>query len=93
MADGTWSVAEAKSKFSEVVEKARSDGPQHLTKNGREAAVIVSAAEYRRLVRLEEGRQRPSLDPLADPTVRLLSRKELETLFARDDDPGRAIEF
>jgi prevent-host-death family protein len=46
-ADG-WTVAEAKAKFSEVIEKARHTGPQTITKNGRKAAVVVSAEEWDR---------------------------------------------
>lgn len=46
--DESWTVAEAKAKFSEVVEKARTAGPQTITKNGRKAAVIVSAEEWER---------------------------------------------
>jgi prevent-host-death family protein len=46
-ADG-WSVAEAKAKFSEVIEKARLSGPQTITRNGRRAAVVVSAEEWDR---------------------------------------------
>ena len=42
----TWSVAEAKAKFSEVVERATTEGPQRVTKNGRDAVVVVSAAEW-----------------------------------------------
>ena len=44
-----WQFAEAKNKFSEIVEKALADGPQFVTKHGREAVVVVSAAEYKRL--------------------------------------------
>ena len=44
-----WQLAEAKNKFSEIVEKALSEGPQYVTKHGREAVVVVSAADYRRL--------------------------------------------
>ena len=43
-----WSVATAKARFSEVLEKARSEGPQTITRNGREAAVVVSAEEWHR---------------------------------------------
>lgn len=43
-----WSVAEAKAKFSEVVDKARIAGPQTITKNGRTVAVLVSAEEWER---------------------------------------------
>ena len=48
MNDETWTVAEAKAKFSEVVDKARTDGPQTITKNGRAAVVVVSAEEWER---------------------------------------------
>ena len=47
----TWTVAEAKAKFSEVVDKARKGGPQTITKNGRTAVVIVSAEEWERKTR------------------------------------------
>jgi prevent-host-death family protein len=48
MGTGTWTVAEAKAKFSEVVEKARASGPQTITRNGRTAVVVVSAEEWAR---------------------------------------------
>ena len=41
-----WTVAEAKAKLSEVVEKARVEGPQTITKNGHVAVVVVSAVEW-----------------------------------------------
>jgi prevent-host-death family protein len=43
-----WTVAEAKAKFSEVVEKAQSNGPQTITRNGRTAVVVVAAEEWER---------------------------------------------
>lgn len=48
MAEESWTVAEAKAKFSEVIEKARSRGPQTITKNGRTAVIIVSPDEWQR---------------------------------------------
>jgi prevent-host-death family protein len=48
MTEAGWTVAEAKARFSELIEKARSDGPQTITKNGRKAAVVVSPEEWRR---------------------------------------------
>ena len=42
----TWSVAEAKAKFSEVVERAKTEGPQRVTKNGRAAVIVVAADEW-----------------------------------------------
>jgi prevent-host-death family protein len=47
----TWTVAQAKAKFSELVEKARDSGPQLITKNGRKAAVVVSTEEWDRRTR------------------------------------------
>lgn len=44
-----WQFAEAKNRFSEIVEKALAEGPQYVTKRGREAVVVVSAADYRKL--------------------------------------------
>ena len=46
-----WTVAQAKAKFSEVIEKARSLGPQTITRNGRRAAVVVAAIEWERKTR------------------------------------------
>lgn len=51
MSTQTWTIAEAKAKFSEVVEKARVSGPQTITKNGRTAVVVVSAEEWERKTR------------------------------------------
>ena len=47
----TWTVAEAKAKFSEVIDEARASGPQTITRNGRVAAVVVSAEEWERKTR------------------------------------------
>jgi prevent-host-death family protein len=43
-----WSVAEAKAHLSEVVNRAISDGPQLITRNGRQAVVVVSVEEWER---------------------------------------------
>lgn len=43
-----WSVANAKARLSEVLDRARSEGPQTITRNGRTAAVVVSAEEWER---------------------------------------------
>ena len=51
MGDGVWTVAEAKAKFSELIERARTSGPQTITRNGRRAAVVVDPEEWERKVR------------------------------------------
>jgi len=45
-----WQLQEAKNKFSEVVEEALSKGPQVVTRRGVEAVIILSYAEYRKLI-------------------------------------------
>ena len=44
-----WQLQEAKQHFSELVECARRDGPQVVTKHGKDAVVVVSAEDYQRL--------------------------------------------
>jgi len=46
-----WSVAEAKAHFSDVIERAHSEGPQQIARRGRRAAVVVSAEEWDRKTR------------------------------------------
>jgi prevent-host-death family protein len=43
-----WTVAEAKAKFSEMIDRAMSEGPQTITRKGRTAAVVVGAEEWQR---------------------------------------------
>jgi prevent-host-death family protein len=44
---GTWTLASAKARLSEVVDRAQA-GPQTITRNGKPSAVIVSAEEWAR---------------------------------------------
>ncbi len=46
----TWQLQEAKNKFSEVVEEAISHGPQVITRRGIETVVVVSYADYRKML-------------------------------------------
>jgi prevent-host-death family protein len=39
----------AKQHFSELVERAERDGPQVVTKHGKDAVVVISIEDYRRL--------------------------------------------
>ena len=45
----SWALQDAKAKFSEVVDTAKRDGPQIITRHGSERAVVLSIAEYRAL--------------------------------------------
>ena len=40
---------DAKARFSELVRRVRSEGPQHVTVHGRDEVVVISAEEFRRL--------------------------------------------
>jgi len=62
MAHPTWSVQDAKNRFSEVVEAARRK-PQTVTKHGKPAVVVVAADEYERLRNLDRA-QAPSFADL-----------------------------
>jgi prevent-host-death family protein len=44
-----WQVQTAKQRFSELVERAVNEGPQIVTKHGRETVVVIDIEEYRRL--------------------------------------------
>jgi prevent-host-death family protein len=46
---GHWLLQDAKARFSELVRRVHSEGPQHVTIHGREAVVVISAEEFRRL--------------------------------------------
>ena len=48
MGSQIWTVAEAKAKFSEIIERAMSEGPQTITRKGRTAAIVVGAEEWQR---------------------------------------------
>lgn len=45
----TWPVQDAKARFSEFLDACLADGPQMVTRRGAEAAVLVPAAEWKRL--------------------------------------------
>lgn len=46
---GKWALQDAKARFSEVVRRAKTEGPQRITVHGREEVVVVSVEEYRRV--------------------------------------------
>ena len=50
----TWTVAQAKARFSEVIEKARQFGPQAITRNGKRAVVVVDATLWEQTFRREQ---------------------------------------
>lgn len=44
-----WKLEDAKNRFSQLVRETLREGPQLVTRNGHDAVVVVSAAEYARL--------------------------------------------
>ena len=78
-----WQVQEAKSRFSELVERAQHEGPQTITRHGTPRAVLLSAADYQALQA-----QRP------DFKAYLLGGPKLEDFtIPRDADTGRAVDL
>jgi antitoxin Phd len=49
MAEPKWTLQDAKNKFSAVVDAALKGTPQHVTRRGLPAVVVVSADEFERL--------------------------------------------
>lgn len=47
---GYWLLQDAKARFSELVRKVHSEGPQHVTVHGRDEVVVITAGEFRRLM-------------------------------------------
>ena len=77
MTADTWTVAEAKAKLSEVIDRATSRGPQTVTRNGRTAVIVVAADEWERKTR-RTGNLAEFLDrsPLRQSRLRIERRKD-----------------
>jgi len=77
MIENHWQLQDAKNKFSNLVETAQKEGPQIVTKHGKEAVVILSIQEYKRL-------SKPKINliqffknsPLAEETIEFSRNKE-----------------
>lgn len=78
----TVSVYEGKNKFSKLVESAARGEPQVITKNGKETAVVISIAEYKRL----KAKERPLSEFLLDNPAR---KYGIELDLTRSRDTGR----
>jgi prevent-host-death family protein len=53
---GRWRLQDAKARFSELVRRARSEGPQHVTVHGRDEVVVIATQEFVRLKGERTGR-------------------------------------
>jgi len=47
--ENIWKLEDAKARFSEVVRRARNEGPQHVTVRGKDSVVVISSEELERL--------------------------------------------
>lgn len=81
----TWSIQDAKNRFSEVVEAARRK-PQTVTKHGRPTVVVVAADEYDRLRKLQQLKA-PSFAEM------LLAIPQGDIEFARLSAEPRDVDF
>lgn len=84
MKSHTWQLQEAKNKFSELVRKASEEGPQTITKHGKESAVILSIKDYKRL-------QAPKCDLVSFFSESPLSQHADELDLERDPSSGRDV--
>lgn len=86
-----WQLQDAKNRFSEVVKRARDEGPQTVTVHGKRAAVIVSANEFDTLTKPSISfvdfllAETPDQDPWPDDVV--------EAINDRSTDTGRDLAF
>lgn len=78
-----WQVQTAKQRFSELVERAVTEGPQVVTKHGRETVVVLDIDEYRRLTA-----------PRLNFKEFLLTMPRIDDLeLERSEDMGRDIDL
>lgn len=79
----TWQLQDAKTRLSEVIERAQREGPQMITRHGTERAVVISVQEYRMLAA-----HRP------DFKAHLLGGPKVDDFsIDRSRDSGRIIEL
>ena len=75
---------EAKQHFSELIRAVQLDGPQFVTKHGRQVAVVLDIVDYRRMTGVE----------LVDFKDFLASAPDLSALdIERSTAPVRQVEF
>jgi antitoxin Phd len=82
-----WQLQTAKAQFSELFRRARSEGPQWVTRQDKEAVVVLPAEEFERL--RARSRQPQSLVEFFAKSPLSRVRIDLE----RNPDDGRTIEL
>ena len=82
-----WQLQTAKAQFSELFRRARTEGPQVVTRQGKEQVVVLPAEQFAQLTKRE--RQPKSL-------VRFFAQSPLARVMldlSRDADSGREIKL
>lgn len=79
----SWQIQSAKARFSEVFRRARTEGPQRITRQGKEGVVMVAEEQYDRLV--GKSHQPKNLVQFFRQSPLVGADLDLE----RDRDPGR----
>jgi len=87
LANHSWQLQTAKARFSEVFRRARAEGPQRITRQGKEGVVMISDEQYDRLT--GKSHQPKSLVQFFRESPLVGVELDLE----RDKDPGRDIEL
>lgn len=85
-----WQLQDAKARFSELVERALSDGPQHVTRRGVPTVVVISESEYEKSLTTRKVKKRGLLEVLrACPAPEFFDFIEEGR---REPDYGRPVE-
>jgi len=80
-----WQLQTAKAKFSELFRLVRTEGPQRITRQGKEAVMMISDEQYRRL--MVKSRQPKSIVQFFRESPLVGVDLDLE----RDKDTGRDV--
>jgi len=78
MIENHWQLQDAKNKFSSLVDKAQHNGPQFVTKHGKDAVVVLSVDEYKKLIKPKKSLVKFfQTSPLATAELDLERKKDL----------------
>ncbi len=78
MIENHWQLQDAKNKFSNLVEIAQHKGPQVVTKHGKDAVVVLSIDEYKKLIKPKKNLVKFfQSSPLAKTEIDLTRNKEI----------------
>lgn len=80
-----WQVQEAKAHFSELIDKARNDGPQVITRYGEDTVVVLSKQQYDLL-----SKRKPTLIEILMSGPKF---DDLDELIGPRTDMGRKVDI